>query len=87
MELKDTVDMMTSDDYKERFKAEYWQLRIRKEKLSQMLIDWGAGQLDFKPRCPKEVLERQLHLMYMYQEVLEGRAVIERIEISESVTR
>ena len=23
MKLKDTIDMMTSDDYKERFKAEY----------------------------------------------------------------
>lgn len=25
MELKDTVEMMTSSDYKERFKAEYYQ--------------------------------------------------------------
>lgn len=28
MELKDTVDMMLSTDYKERFKAEYSQLVI-----------------------------------------------------------
>ena len=25
MELRDTVDMMNSEDYKERFKAEYYQ--------------------------------------------------------------
>lgn len=29
MELKDTVEMMLSADYKERFKAEYYQLKIR----------------------------------------------------------
>lgn len=29
MELKDTVEMMNSEDYKERFKAEYQQVVIR----------------------------------------------------------
>lgn len=33
MELKDTVEMMTSSDYKERFKAEYYQLKLRYNKL------------------------------------------------------
>ena len=28
MELKDTVEMMGSEDYKERFKAEYYQVKI-----------------------------------------------------------
>lgn len=32
MELKDTVEMMGSVDYKERFKAEYLQAKIRYEK-------------------------------------------------------
>ena len=27
MELKETIEMMTSADYKERFKAEYYQLK------------------------------------------------------------
>ncbi len=27
MELKDTIEMMNSEDYKERFKAEYYQTR------------------------------------------------------------
>ena len=26
MELKDTIDLMTSEDYKDRFKAEYYQM-------------------------------------------------------------
>ena len=29
MKLQDTMSMMVSDDYKERFKAEYYQLKIR----------------------------------------------------------
>lgn len=33
MELKDTVSLMNSADYKERFKAEYYQTKIRYEKL------------------------------------------------------
>lgn len=32
-ELKDTVELMNSRNYKERFIAEYWQLKIRHEKL------------------------------------------------------
>ena len=34
MDLKDTVNLMMSDDYKERFKAEYHQLKCRLEKLN-----------------------------------------------------
>lgn len=27
MELQDTVELMNSSDYKDRFKAEYWQAK------------------------------------------------------------
>lgn len=37
MELKQTVEMMNSADYKERFKAEYMQVVIRYKKLANML--------------------------------------------------
>ena len=33
MELKDTIELMQSGDYRERFKAEYLQTKIRHEKL------------------------------------------------------
>ena len=29
MTLQDTINLMTSDDYKDRFKAEYQQLDVR----------------------------------------------------------
>ena len=44
MELKDTTTLMVSSDYKERFKAEYYQLKIRLEKLKCMLQKWDNGE-------------------------------------------
>ena len=32
-ELRDTIELMTSDKYEERLMAEYWQTKIRYEKL------------------------------------------------------
>lgn len=37
MELRDTVEMMNNADYKERFKAEYYQTAIRYGKLKTMV--------------------------------------------------
>ena len=37
MELKDTVDLMLSDDYKERLLAEIQQLAIRGNRLSKLI--------------------------------------------------
>ena len=49
MDLKDTIELMQSEDYKERFKAEYYQVKIRLEKLEAMLDKWDKGELDFTP--------------------------------------
>lgn len=37
MELKDTIKLMTSNDFKERFQAEYAQDKNRAEGLEKML--------------------------------------------------
>ena len=47
MELKDTIEMMQPEDYKERFKAEYYQLKIRLEKLYGMLVRHDVSTLGF----------------------------------------
>lgn len=49
MELHDTIAMMESDDFKERYRAEYFQVRIRYEKLKEMIDKHAAGELPFKP--------------------------------------
>ena len=45
MELKDTIDLMNSPDYKERFKAEYMQVKIRYEKLKSFCNKIEAAEI------------------------------------------
>lgn len=81
MELKDTVEMMNSADYKERFKAEYQQVVIRYKKLAAMLEKWDRGKLDFTPTCPRSTYNMQVRAMTDYIAVLEARAVMEGVEL------
>lgn len=77
--LKDTVELMTSSDYKERFVAEYEQLVIRYKGLRNMLDKWDRSELDFTPTCPRSTYNLQLKAMEDYIVVLEARAVMEGI--------
>jgi hypothetical protein len=93
MELKDTIEMMQSADYKERFKAEYRQTKIRYEKLKAFCNKIEAAQRTqsdpFAPKkaeepkhdCSVELLKEQQSAMYQYLHTLEIRAVIEGIEL------
>ena len=81
MELKDTVEMMNSCDYKARFIAEYQQVVIRYQKLSAMLEKWDNEELNFVPTCPRSTYNMQIKAMADYIAVLEARAVMEGIEL------
>lgn len=81
MELKDTIEMMNSADYKERFTAEFVQLCIRRDKLRRMLVKYEAGTLTFKPTCPLRLLREQLTAMEDYLYILEVRAELEGVEL------
>ena len=83
MELKDTIEMMNSSGYKERFKAEYYQLKIRYEKLDNMCVKYKNGTLLFKPSCPLPLLEQQKKHMAEYLHCLETRAILEDIDLGE----
>ena len=80
-ELSDTVELMCSKDYKERFRAEYHQLLIRYEKLRLMVSEWDYGKLTFTPTCPREIYERQIKAMIAYIGALEKRAEIENVTL------
>lgn len=56
-DLKDTIQLMISKDYKDRFKAEYYQTKIRLEKLYEMLVRYDAGTLGFTPECSIALLK------------------------------
>lgn len=81
MELKDTIELMNSEDYKERFKAEYFQTKIRHDKLHAMTIKYEAETLNFTPSCPLRLLKEQENSMYNYLQTLEVRAEIEGIRL------
>lgn len=79
--LTDTALLMTSADYKERFKAEYHQLVYRFRRLVEMLEKWEKGQLDFVPSCPRGTYSIQVRAMADYIAILEARSVIENIQL------
>ncbi len=81
MELKDTINGMCSEDYKERFKAEYWQTNIRYHKLHDMIVKYEAGTLNFEPSCSLNLFKSQASSMEQYLYLLEVRAQIEHIEL------
>lgn len=83
MELKETIKLMNSEDYKDRFKAEYFQTKIRYDKLDAMTVKYEAGTLDFTPNCSLELLKEQKSYMGNYIRCLKIRAEIEGIKLQE----
>ena len=81
MELKDTISLMLSDDYKDRFKAEYYQTKIRYNKINKMIVKHEAGKLDFELDNSVELLKNQETIMGKYLYTLEIRALIEGIDL------
>lgn len=92
-ELKETTKLMTSADYKERFVAEYWQTKIRYEKLKVFNTKIEAAQItrfsevDNKVKepthdCPTDLLRDQQRAMGDYLHLLEIRAIIEGIDLN-----
>lgn len=85
MQLKETINLMQSDDYKDRFKAEYWQTKIRYDKLHKMIVRYEAGTLDFTPDCGIHILKDQAGAMGNYLYALEVRAEFEHINLNEEI--
>lgn len=85
MELKETIELMCSSDYKERFVAEYHQVKIRYEKLknfcNKIEVEEMLGKEVTKHDCPLELLREQQRHMGFYLLILEKRALIENVEL------
>ena len=84
-DLSQTVDLMLSEDYKERFIAEYAQITIRVKRLDRVLtrIAEKSAPDCFEPTCDIEILEVQLKYMNAYRGALIFRAAIEEIDLPE----
>lgn len=80
-ELAETCRLMVSADYKERFIAEYIQIKNRYNGLLGMIEKWDANNLTFVPSCPRETYYFQLRAMKDYMDILVVRAKIEGIDL------
>ena len=85
MKLLDTVEMMNSEDFKEKFRAEYFQLINRIDDLGAMLIKYRKGTLESEPKCSLKLLDGQFSSMKMYATHLVERAKIEGISLEEII--
>ena len=91
-DLKQTIELMSSKDYKDRFIAEYWQTKIRYERLKAFNTKIEAahevnshrlGRIMEEPKhdCPGSMLRHQQQIMGEYLHILEVRAEIEGIDL------
>lgn len=79
MKLEDTVSLMTSNDWKDRFVAEYNQLCIRLFKLKDVIDNPPAFLTD---EIERALLMKQFDAMEAYKLCLEKRAVIANIDLN-----
>lgn len=77
LQLKDTVDLMLSDDFTNRFKAEYYQTKLRYTRLKNFNNTIELPLHD----CRRDILNTQQKIMYDYLECLRVRAIIEGISL------
>lgn len=75
MELKDTVWMMESNDYRLRLKAEYLQLKIRLIKLTSALSLMNTDTKQY------QLMKVQHSVMIQYQTILLARLEDEGINL------
>lgn len=75
MELKDTVWMMESNDYRLRLQAEYLQLKIRLIKLASALSLMNTDTKQY------QLMKTQHNVMLRYQTILLARLEDEGINL------
>lgn len=83
--LEDTTVLMTSEDYKNRFIAEYAQAKIRYEKLKDFCNRIEAARITGKEEpkhdCSLDLLREQQRIMGQYLHIMEIRAIIEEVDL------
>lgn len=82
-DMKNSVDYMLSDDWKQRFIAEYAQLVTRIEKIIDIV--WDEESVD--NAGPLGLLDLQVDKMTEYKQILEIRADIYGIDLEAEITK
>ena len=82
--LEETVDLMLSNDPKDQLKAEYWQTKIRLDRLTEEIAIYDAGITPFDlPSFSREELCLQRVRMDHYLDSLRERAKNEDVDITD----
>ena len=79
--LAETVGLMLSEDYKDRLKAEYWQVKLRYNDLHEFLIKYEAGMETISPPEKSQLMQLQARVMEKYLKLLEERAMLEGVAL------
>lgn len=82
-DLKNSIAPMTSDDWLQRFIAEYAQLTTRIGKLLDILWSDDVDQLN----CPSDILDMQAEAMMQYRRFLEIRAELYGINLEKEIEK
>ena len=82
-DLKNSIAPMTSDDWVQRFIAEYAQLVTRIGRLLDILWSDNADQLN----CPSDILDMQVDAMAQYRRFLEIRAELYGIDLEKEIEK
>ena len=80
-ELSETVLLMNSPDWKDRMRAEYYQLEIRMSKLLDYINMIHHGKCKNTPKTPTSLLYQQWKAMDEYRAILKRRAEYEGVTL------
>ena len=62
--LNETIELMTSSDYKDRFKAEYYQLEYRYNKLKKMMDEAFLLQYLVMKTLDEDEMEKAVRVVH-----------------------
>lgn len=79
--LENTIELMKSKDWRDRFVAEYLQTKIRYDRLHELIIRREVGMLDFKTPIPLKSWQTQARHMGLYLYELEKQAILHGIAL------
>lgn len=81
MSLDKIIDLLKSEDYKDRAKGEYFLVKDKYEKLHKMIVKREAGTINFEPNCPMWQWRAQAAAMGEYLHQLEIKAEMEGVDL------
>lgn len=75
------AELQQSDEYADRFRAEFWALSKRLTNIDGLLYRWRNGKLNHIPESSYSLMNKQLYAMQDYWHMLILRAEDEDIDL------